>query len=126
MGQDGFTRRERQIMDIVYRLGEATVADVLAGMDDPPSYSSVRALMRVLREKGHLEVREDGKRHVFSPTVPAGRARRFALKNVLRTFFDGSVEAAVASLIGLEERNLTDEELTRLQKLIEKAKNRGE
>jgi len=122
MSREGFSRRERQIMDIVYRLGEATVADVLAGMDDPPSYSSVRALMRVLREKGHLKVREDGRRHVFSPIVPAGRARRSALRNVLRTFFDGSVEAAVASLIGLQARHLTDEELERLQALIESAR----
>ena len=122
MSRDGFSRRERQIMDIVYRLGEATVADVLAGMDDPPSYSSVRALMRVLREKGHLKAREDGKRHVFSPTIPAGRARRSALRSVLKTFFDGSVEAAVASLIDLKDRNLTDEELERLKELIENAK----
>ena len=122
MSREGFSRRERQIMDIVYRLGEATVADVLAGMDDPPSYSSVRALMRVLREKGHLKVRDDGRRHVFSPTVPAGRARRTALRNVLKTFFDGSVEAAVASLIGLEARHLNDEELERLQALIENAR----
>jgi len=122
MSRESFSRRERQIMDIVYRLGEATVADVLTGMDDPPSYSSVRALMRVLREKGHLKVREDGKRHVFSPIVPAGRARRSALRNVLKTFFDGSVEAAVASLIGLEAKHLTDEQIERLQKLIEAAK----
>ena len=122
MSREGFSRRERQIMDIVYRLGHATVADVLAGMDDPPSYSSIRALMRVLREKGHLKVREDGKRHVFSPTVPAGRARRSALRNVLKTFFDGSVEAAVASLIDLKDRNLTDEEVERLKELIENAK----
>jgi predicted transcriptional regulator len=109
-------------MDIVYRLGRATVAEVRVEMDDPPSYSAVRALMRVLREKGHLKVREDGRRHVFSPTVPAGRARRSALRNLLSTFFDGSVEAAVASLLGLEARNLTDEDFERLKDLIEKAR----
>jgi len=125
MGRTGFSRRERQIMDVVYRLGKATVADVRREMVDPPSYSAVRALMRVLREKGHLAVRVDGRRHVFSPVVPAGRARRRALRDLVRTFFDGSVEAAVASLLDLDARGLDDAGLERLKALIEDARRGG-
>jgi predicted transcriptional regulator len=119
---DTFSRRERQIMDVVYRLGEASVADVLVALPSAPSYSAVRALLRILHEKGHLRRRKVGRKHVFSPTVAAGRARRSALRNVLRTFFDGSVERAVASLLDLEARNLDDAELDRLQRLIESAR----
>jgi len=124
-GDPPFSRREREIMDIVYRLGEASVAEVLEAMEDPPSYSAVRALIRVLREKGHLRVREDGRRHVFSPVVPAGRARKSAMKRLLSTFFEGSVERAVATMLDMEARRLSDEEYERLERLIEDAR-RGE
>ena len=121
-GDPQFSRREREIMDIVYRLGEASVAEVREAMDDPPGYSAVRALIRILKEKGHLRIREDGRRHVFSPVVPAGRARQSALRRLLTTFFEGSVESAVATMLDMESRHLSDEELERLQSLIENAR----
>lgn len=122
MAAQTFSRREREIMDIVYRLGSASVAAVRAAMDEPPSYSAVRALLRVLREKGHLRCRTQGRRHVFSPTVRPERARRSALRGLLDTFFDGSVENAVATLLDLESRNLGDDELARLRRLIDDAR----
>ncbi len=121
-GDPQFSRREREIMDIVYRLGEASVAEVRDSMDDPPGYSAVRALIRILKEKGHLKVREDGRRHVFLPVVPAGRARQSALRKLLTTFFEGSVEHAVATMLDMESRHLSDEELERLQRLIQEAR----
>src|SRR5688500_1959106 len=104
-------RRERQIMEIVYRRGEASVGDVLADMPDPPSYSAVRSMLRLLEEKGHLRHREDGRKFVYAPVVGPGRARRWALRNLLATFFDGSVPKAVASLMEIERGKLTGEEL---------------
>src|SRR5258706_3922369 len=93
------SRRERQIMDIVFARGEATAAEVGAALPDPPSYSAVRALLRILEEKGHLRHREDGPRYVFVPTEPREKASRSALKRVLQTFFDGSLSNAVAALV---------------------------
>jgi BlaI family penicillinase repressor len=119
------SRREREIMEIVYRLGAASAAEVREAMDDPPSYSAVRAFLRLLEEKGQLRHREDGRRYVFVPIVPPSRARRSALRSLLATFFGGSAEAAVASL--LEEEDLSPDELGRLSTMIEKArKERGE
>src|SRR5688572_7123725 len=118
-------RRERQIMEVVYRLGRASVADVLAALPDPPSYTSVRTMLRLLEEKGHLRHREEGRRFVYLPVVAAGTARRSALKNLLATFFNGSVEKAVASLIESEAGRLSEEELERLAKLIDQARKEG-
>src|SRR5438128_478613 len=93
------SRRERQIMDVIYRRGRATAAEVLEELPDPPSYSAVRALLRLLEEKGHVKHEQDGPRYVFTPTVTRERARRSALKHVVRTFFDGSATDAVAALL---------------------------
>ena len=118
------SRRERQIMDVIYRRGRATAAEVLEGLPDPPSYSAVRALLRLLEEKGHVHHEQDGPRYVYVPTVARDRARRTALKHVVRTFFDGSATEAVAALLDGETR-LADAELDRLSALIEQARKEG-
>lgn len=117
------SRRERQIMDVVYQRGRATAAEVLDALPDPPSYSAVRALLRVLEEKGHLRHRRDGARYVFLPTVPRETARRSALARVVRTFFGGSTEETVAALI--DQSSLSDADLDRLQDLIDRARQEG-
>lgn len=119
------SRRERQIMDVIYRLGRATAADVMDGLPDPPSYSAVRALLRVLEDKGHLKHESDGPRYVFLPTVPRERARASALKQILHTFFDGSTERAVAALLDLSSAKLSDSELDNLSHLITQARREG-
>jgi predicted transcriptional regulator len=121
----GLSRRERQIMDIIYKRGQATAAEVLAEIPDPPSYSAVRALLRVLEEKGHLRHERQGPRYVFLPTVARERARRSALKRVVHTFFDGSTEEAVAALLDMSPTKLSREELDRLARLIEDARKEG-
>jgi len=118
------TRRERQIMDIVYARGQATVADVLEALPDPPSYSSVRTLLRLLEEKGQLRHEEVGPRYVYAPTIPRDQARRSALRNVLQTFFDGSTEDAVATLLDLDARSRRTD-LDRISALIDKARKEG-
>jgi predicted transcriptional regulator len=116
------SRREREIMDIVYTRGEASAADVSAALADPPSYSSVRALLRILEEKGHLKHREDGPRYVFLPTEPRAKASRSALRRVVETFFDGSLSGAVAALVDGEGARLSAEELKRIEAIIKQAK----
>ena len=116
------SRRERQIMDIIYRRRQATAAEVLEGMPDPPSYSAVRAMLRVLEEKGHLRHGQKGPRYVFLPTVPHEQARRSALLQLVHTFFDGSTEQAVAALLDRSDSKLSDAELARL---IDRARKRG-
>ena len=116
------SRRERQIMDVVYQLGRATAADVLERIPNPPSYSAVRAMMRVLEEKGVLKHEQDGPRYLYRPVVLREKARRSALKQMLRTFFDGSTEQAVAALLDLSRSKLSQEELRRLSQMIQKAK----
>ena len=116
------SRRESQIMEIIYELGTATAADVLERLPDPPSYSSVRALLRVLEEKGHVEHEQEGPRYLFRPTVPREAARTTALKRIVRTFFDGSAEGAVAALLDLEPEELDERALARLARLIERAR----
>lgn len=118
------SRRERQIMDVVYRHGRATAADVLAELPEPPTYSAVRAMLRLLEEKGHVRHEQDGPRYVYLPTVTRDRARRSALRHVVRTFFDGSTEDAVAALLETDKR-LGDDELDRLSALIDAAKKEG-
>jgi len=119
------SRRERQIMDVIYRLDRATAADVHDALPDRPSYSTVRALLRVLEGKGHLRHVEDGPRYVYFPTVPRERARESALRQVVATFFGGSTEAAVATLLDLSAARLSNSELNRLAGLIAQAKKEG-
>lgn len=119
------TRRERQIMDVVYRLGEATVADVRDGIPDASGYSAVRALMRVLTEKGHLRFSQDGPRYVYRATTPRTAAQASALERVVTTFFDGSPSRAMAALMDLSAAELTAEELDRLESMIEHARREG-
>jgi predicted transcriptional regulator len=119
------SRRERQIMDIVYRLGKATAQEVRDNLEDAPSYSAVRAHLRVLEEKEHLRHRWDGPRHLFEPTVSRDRARRSALKSLLRNFFDGSYEEMIAALIENSAGDLSDSELQKLARMIEQARKEG-
>jgi len=123
--EKSLSRRERQIMDIVYREGKASANEVLEGLPDPPSYSAVRALLKVLENKGHLRHVLEGTRYVYIPTLPADRARRSALKRLTDTFFEGSAEKAVAALLSLSKDDLTAEELARLARLIEDARKEG-
>src|SRR3954466_2041086 len=113
-------RRERQIMDAVYRRGRATAADVLGDLPDPPSYSAVRGMLRLLEDKGHLRHEQDGPRYVYLPTTERDEARRSALAHLLRTFFDNSRESAMAALLDLSGR-LSDDEYRRLRSLLDHA-----
>ncbi len=119
------SRRESQIMDIVYELGRATAAEVRARLADAPSYSTVRALLKVLEDKGHLEHEQDGPRYVYRPTVPRDKARRSALSRIVKTFFDDSAAGAVAALIDLEASRMSDEDYERLLEKIESARREG-
>jgi predicted transcriptional regulator len=123
--QKQLSRRERQIMDIVYRLGRATAAEVLAGLPDPPSYSAIRALMRILEGKGQLRHEQEGQRYVYLPTLPLERARRSALRHLLQTYFDGSPARAVAALLDLSRSDLSEAELQRLSRMIDEARKPG-
>jgi len=116
------TRRERQIMDVLYKLERATVGQVLAKLDSKPSYSTVRAQLRVLEEKGHVRHEEHGLRYVYIPAVSRDVARRSALRHLVETFFEGSTERVVAALLGGEISRITSEELDRLSRLIAKSR----
>ena len=116
------SRRERQIMDILYRAGRATAADVRAGLHEAPSDSAVRTLLRSLEEKGHVRHEVDGLRFVYLPTVTRDKAKRSALKHVLDTFFDGSASQVVAALVDLAPDDLDEEEVARLQRIVDRAK----
>ena len=116
-----FSRRERQIMDILYKLERATVADVLSKLSGKPNYSTVRAQLRVLEEKGHVRHEEHGLRYVYVPTVSREIARRSALRHLVETFFEGSTEKAVAALLGGEVSKISSEELERLADVIAKS-----
>jgi predicted transcriptional regulator len=124
-GQKNLSRRERQIMDIIYELKEATVAQVLARIANPPSYSAIRALLRVLEEKGHLVHKQQGPRYIYSPTLSREKARKNALKHVMKTFFDNSTEDIVAALLDISEDNLSKQDYQRIQELIKKARKEG-
>ena len=119
------TRREREIMDIVYRRGRATAHEVLEDLADPPSYSAVRALLRLLEERGHVKHAQDGQKYIYTPAVPRGDARKSALAHVVKTFFAGSVEQAVATLVESSRSKLSRDELERLSDLIDRAKKEG-
>ncbi|HLK03782.1 MAG TPA: BlaI/MecI/CopY family transcriptional regulator [Candidatus Acidoferrum sp.] len=116
------SRRERQIMDVLYKLGRGTVADVLDRLGGKQHYSTVRAQLRVLEEKGHLKHEEDGARYVYLPVVPRDVARRSALRHLADTFFDGSTEKMVTALLGDEATKISADELERLAQLIEESK----
>jgi BlaI family penicillinase repressor len=115
---NALSRRERQIMDVLYKSERATVADVLSKLTGKPSYSTVRAQLRVLEEKGHVRHEEHGLRYVYVPTVPRDIARRSALRHLVETFFDGSAENVVASLLGGEVSRISREELDRIARIV--------
>ena len=119
------SRRERLIMDILYRLGRATGADVMAALPGDPSYSTVRTQLRVLEKKGHVRHEEHGAKFIYLPAVPRRAARKSALRHLVDTFFDGSAEQVVAAVLGGEGARLSEEELDRIAELIEKAKKEG-
>jgi predicted transcriptional regulator len=119
------SRRERQILDILYQRGQATAADVQAALPEPPSYSAVRALLRILEDKGHVRHRQDGPRYVYLPVVARDNAKRSALHHVLKTFFDGSAEQAISALLDESSSKLSSAELDRLARLIDTARKSG-
>lgn len=119
------SRRERQVMDIIHELGGATAVQIRGRMSDPPTDSAVRSVLRILVRKGHLEKEYDGPRFVYSPRVPARAARQSAMRHVLKTFFGGSVEGAVATLIALEDGGLDPEERERILEMIDRASEEG-
>src|SRR5437764_4728539 len=119
------SRRERQVMDILYRRGEATVAEVMGELPDPPTYSAVRSILRILMEKKLIIHREDGPRYVYLPAVDTDEARDDALKHVIRTFFDGSAEQAVTAVLRMSDAKLTDAEINALAKRIRAARVSG-
>jgi predicted transcriptional regulator len=117
------TRRERQIMDILYRRGRATAGEVMVDLSGDPHYSTVRTQLRVLEEKGHVRHEEQGLRYVYTPAVPRSSARRSALRHLVNTFFDGSTEHAVAALLGGEGARLSEDELQRIADLVRKSQS---
>jgi predicted transcriptional regulator len=119
------TRRERQIMDILFRRGRATASQVMEELPGNPSYSTVRTQLRVLEDKGHVRHEEEGPRYVYMPAVARHAARKSALRHLVNTFFDGSTEKVVAALLGGEGTRLTDGELARLADLVERARKEG-
>ena len=119
------TRRERQIMDVLYRRVRATAAEVMAELPGDPNYSTVRTQLRVLEDKGHVRHEEEGLRYVYAPAIPRHAARKSALKHLVETFFDGSAEQVVAAVLGGEASHLSEADLERISELIEKARKDG-
>lgn len=122
---ESLSRRERQVMDILFRRGEATVAEVMGDLTDPPTYSAVRSVLRILAQKGLITHREDGPRYVYLPAVNPDRARDEAMRHVVRTFFEGSTEHAVTALLRMSDAKLAPAELARLRERIRKARTSG-
>ena len=123
--EEHLSRRERQIMDVLHQRGRASAAEVLAGLPEAPGYSAVRALLRILEEKGHIKHLRDGARYVYQPRASRETARRSALKRVVATFFQGSVAQTVAALLDTADTRLSDSELHELQQTIEQARKEG-
>jgi predicted transcriptional regulator len=123
--QHKLSRRERQIMDVLYRHGRATAAEVHRDLPEPPSYSAVRAMLRVLEEKKHVRHEEKDLRYVYVPVVPRDKARRSAVAHMVDTFFEGSAAQAVATLLDVSGKDLSDEDIDRLAALVEKARKEG-
>jgi BlaI family penicillinase repressor len=119
------SRRERQILDVLYKAGRATAADVQAGMPNAPSYSAVRTLLRILEDKGHIRHEQDGARYVYMPTVARENAKRSALRHMLNTFFEGSATQAIAALLDDDSVKLPKKEFDRLKSAIERARKEG-
>jgi predicted transcriptional regulator len=119
------SRRERQIVDALYKLGRASAADIRSEIPDPPSYSAVRALLRILEDKGHVRHEQDGPRYVYVPTIARDSAKRSAMRHLVQTFFDGSAAQAMSALIDTSAVRLTDSELDRLEQLIDQARKQG-
>ena len=124
LGPSQLSRREREIMDIIYSKGKATAAEVNAALPDQPSYSTVRTLLRILEEKGHLKHQEDGQRFVYEPTRTRAAESKSALKRIVQTFFEGSFADAVAALVDTADGKLPPEELNRIEAIIKKAKGK--
>jgi predicted transcriptional regulator len=122
---DPLTRREREIMDILHKRGRATAHEVMADLADPPSYSAVRTFLRLLEERGHVSHEQDGPRYVYAPTVGRKEAQKSAMAHIVDTFFDGSVEEAIAALVGTSKPKLSAEELDRIAALVAKARKEG-
>lgn len=122
---EALTRRERQVMDILFRRGESTVSEVMAELPDPPTYSAVRSILRILTEKGLITHREDGPRYMYLPAKSAERAQEDALAHVISTFFDGSHEQAMTALLKISDAELTDGEIDRLRERIRRARSSG-
>jgi predicted transcriptional regulator len=119
------SRRERQILDILFQRGQATVADVLEAMTDPPSYSAVRATLNVLVEKGHAQHKQDGPRYLYLPAIPAGSARTAAVQHLIDTFFGGSAEEAAVALLELSDTKISREAIERITRGIQAARKEG-
>jgi BlaI family penicillinase repressor len=119
------SRRERQILDILYQRGQATAAEVQSSLPEPPSYSAVRALLRILEEKGHIRHEQDGPRYVYLPTMARDNAQRSAMRHMLQTFFDGSAEQAISALLDDSSAKLSPAELDRLARMIDTARKSG-
>lgn len=126
MAMTGLSRRERQIMEILYRRGAASAGDVREAMPDAPSYSAVRAMLRILEEKGHVRHQAEGVRYVYAPIVKHDKARRSAVKHLLETFFSDSPEQIVAALLDVSAKRLTQGELDRMAEMIERARREGD
>ncbi len=124
-GLEQLGRRERQIMEIVYRRGSASAAEVLADLPDPPTYTAVRGMLRLLESKGHLRHEQDGPRYVYHPTADPDRVSKSAVRHLVRTFFDNSASSAVAAMVGMYEDRWSDEDLAQLEQLIDKARGKA-
>jgi predicted transcriptional regulator len=125
-GEPPLSRRERQIMDVIYAAGQASALDVLARLPDPPTKTAIRTLLKILEDKGHLNHRVDGQTFIYSPSRPRENAGKSALRRVLDVFFSGSLEQAVAVHLGDSATNLSPAELKRLASLIQKARKKGQ
>lgn len=124
-GKDGFSRREREIMDALYKLGRAPAAEIREHIADPPSYTAIRTLLTILEKKGHVRHASDGTRYIYEPAVARGEMGKRAMDSLLATFFDNSVERAVSAMLARKDADISQDELDRLSRLIEKAKKEG-
>src|SRR5580700_9060547 len=121
----GLSRRERQIMDALYRLGKASAAEIREALADPPTYTAVRTHLGILQEKGHIKFESDGTRYIYEPVVPREEMAKSVIEGVLQTFFGGSIERVVSTLLDSEESKVTPEQLDRLREIIEQASREG-
>lgn len=124
-GKDGFSRREREIMDALYKLGKGSAAQIMDGIADPPTYTAIRTQLTILEKKGHVRHVSDGTRYIYEPLVAREQMGRRAIDSLLKTFFDNSVERAVTALLTRKDADISQDDLDRLSKLIENAKKEG-